>query len=93
MQERRNSTADALELRLSCTNPSIYHWDMKLLFSVYEPSVMWMELPWSSHNAMDSLPPGLGIVPYWDSESVNLCPQHVSPARSLSLAWLSHTQG
>ena len=24
MQERRNSTANALELRLSCTNPSMY---------------------------------------------------------------------
>ena len=27
MQERRNSIANALELRLSCINPSEYEWD------------------------------------------------------------------
>ena len=27
VQERRNSIATALELRLSCTNPSIYAWE------------------------------------------------------------------
>ena len=27
VQERRNSSALAMELRLSCTNPSIYSWN------------------------------------------------------------------
>ena len=26
VQERRNSSALAMELRLSCTNPSVYRW-------------------------------------------------------------------
>ena len=32
VQERRNSTANALELRLSCTNPSMYRVIMLLTF-------------------------------------------------------------
>ena len=34
VQERRNSIADALELRLSCTNPSI--WALKPLGSIHK---------------------------------------------------------
>ena len=39
MQERRNSIANALELRLSCTNPSIYspcnYWSIRALMSAW----------------------------------------------------------
>ena len=39
VQERRNSIANALELRLSCTNPSIYRYDTCPQFPSFTPQV------------------------------------------------------
>ena len=39
MQERRNSIANALELHLSCINPSMYH-ILSFLFLFPEPQVI-----------------------------------------------------
>ena len=39
MQERRNSIANALELRLSCTNPSIWKWPNFLTFLLLFDSI------------------------------------------------------
>ena len=45
MQERRNSIADALELRLSCTNPQTdlnHHWPSKGLLPARSQAITWI---------------------------------------------------
>ena len=39
MQERHNSSVIAMELHLSCTNPSIYVWDQNLVIPVPEDAL------------------------------------------------------
>ena len=48
VQERHNSIADALELRLSCTNPSFFTTEITVrLLSTEQQSRNWNEIKWS----------------------------------------------
>ena len=49
VQERRNSNANTLELRLSCTNPSIYGCPTPLLLSLWQGSIVIICIDMSSN--------------------------------------------
>ena len=68
MQERRNSIANALELRLSCTNPSIlfFCWDPP------SPSILcWFHVAWGQlHFRLEPL-----LARIKESRTAVLCPE------------------
>ena len=54
VQERRNSIANALELRLSCTKPSIFASSPSHIFKVTVPTItVWVRLVTKIHSSSD----------------------------------------
>ena len=56
MQEGRNSIANALELRLSCTNPSILPWHIDPMLNntkwAFHPLILLLiQIEWESYHA------------------------------------------